>query len=506
MSRKTPCTIFMSLLLSACGGGGGGDNSDSGPSTPEPTVLTGVFLDSPVNGLRYQTPTRSGLTNALGEFQYIDGENVTFSLGNTELGIARGTDTITPFTLLGIAPLTSEVEISNALGGSSVNSFDRAINIATLLQTFDTDGNPDNGIDLGSADTILKSDTINLLVKARTFENQAALALAKEKLQTTGNTSFGDAVKHLYQSLEVQVELKQIASFVSELDAQTSQSVNYQYDTNGNISAETTDLNNDGVADVNKTFSYDNSGNLLQITNSATNTTETLSYNASNLLLSRLIDKVADPDIQESYSYTDNKLSQFELDKGADGTIDSSTAYTYDANGNLSSYEIDKDGDGVADTTASYTYSGGLVSSFVEDKENDGIANLIIVYSYDENGNRISHNIDSTEGGEPKTLSTFEYDDNNNVIRYEQDQDLDGTTDYLEAYAYNQNNKRTAYRRDLNADGTWDVVAQYFYDTNGNRIRMIEDSDGNGIVDKVWTGNYQPAVLENGLDLILGKL
>ena len=92
MSIKYTSTIIITTLLAACGGGGSSDNPDTDPetNTPSGTVLTGRFIDSPVKGLMYQTPTRSGLTNALGEFAYLEGESVTFYLGGTQLGIALG--------------------------------------------------------------------------------------------------------------------------------------------------------------------------------------------------------------------------------------------------------------------------------------------------------------------------------------------------------------------------------------------------------------------------------
>ena len=82
---KLAALTISTALLSACGGGGGGGESSS--STDNSSVRTGSFIDSAVEGLRYSTPTRSGLTNALGEFKYLDGEQVTFQIGGTVLGI-----------------------------------------------------------------------------------------------------------------------------------------------------------------------------------------------------------------------------------------------------------------------------------------------------------------------------------------------------------------------------------------------------------------------------------
>ena len=52
----------------------------------KPRLLTGVFRDSPVHGLEYQTQTVGGLTGEKGEFRYRSGETVTFSIGGLVLG------------------------------------------------------------------------------------------------------------------------------------------------------------------------------------------------------------------------------------------------------------------------------------------------------------------------------------------------------------------------------------------------------------------------------------
>ncbi|MEN0108835.1 MAG: hydrolase, partial [Pseudomonas sp.] len=67
------------------------------------TVHTGIF-SGPISGLRYQSPTLSGLTNAKGEFQYREGERVAFLLGNTSIGSAMGSPR------LNLADLVSRVD------------------------------------------------------------------------------------------------------------------------------------------------------------------------------------------------------------------------------------------------------------------------------------------------------------------------------------------------------------------------------------------------------------
>jgi len=506
MNKHFMIAVVTSSFLTACGGGGGGGEESDQIIPPSASPLTGAFIDSPVKGLRFETPTQSGLTNELGEFIYLAGETVTFYVGGTLLGVALGDDVISPFSLLGIQPLSTEFSISSALAGNEVNSFDRAINIATLLQTLDIDDNPENGIDLGTSHADLANLEISINIKARHFENQESISKAKALTGITNVRSYGDAAQHIYQSLGISVESNLASSFTSKQNDEQLESVNYEYNPEGQLTTENTDSNSDGATDITKTYSYDDNGNLAQITNSATETVETLTYDTNNNILTRLIDTPHGNDSNESYLYTDNKLERFSLDQNADGSVEVSTEYFYNSQGDITRYEVDRDGDGVVDSVSSYSYLNNSLLSYSEDNDNDLIPNILIAYTYDENGNRTSQNVDLSVEGVPNTIATFTYDKNNNAIRYEQDKDLDGLPNYIETYTYDKNNNRTSYKRDIDANGTWDVFTQYFYDRNGNRIKMLEDNDGNGIVDKIWTGDYQPAILDNSWDAILGKL
>ncbi len=112
----------------ACGGASTGVKSEeAAPSA----VLRGVFLDGPVGGLTYATPTLKGVTKADGVFEYRAGETVTFAIGDIVLGKASGKDVITP---LDIVPEAKDVKDQ------------RVVNICVVLQTLDDDGNPENGI------------------------------------------------------------------------------------------------------------------------------------------------------------------------------------------------------------------------------------------------------------------------------------------------------------------------------------------------------------------------
>lgn len=125
----------LAALLSACGGGSTSGETAAAPTPSSPFVSTGIFVDSPVSGIGYSTATQSGKTNAKGEFSYVAGENITFSIGSLQLPAVLANATITP---LDIAKTT---DVNNQV----------VSNILVLLQSLDEDGNPANGISIPAA-------------------------------------------------------------------------------------------------------------------------------------------------------------------------------------------------------------------------------------------------------------------------------------------------------------------------------------------------------------------
>ena len=80
--------VASTVLLVSCGGGGDGGGGGAATSAP---VSTGYFIDSPVQGLGYNTTSGlSGHTGPNGEFQYRVGDVVNFTMGGTTIGSAAG--------------------------------------------------------------------------------------------------------------------------------------------------------------------------------------------------------------------------------------------------------------------------------------------------------------------------------------------------------------------------------------------------------------------------------
>lgn len=91
----------------------------------------GYFIDSPVEGITYETNTLSGTTDRRGTFYFAPGEQVKFFVGGLPLGFARGKDVITPLDLV---------------SGANDENNQEVVNIVRLLITLDGDANPENGI------------------------------------------------------------------------------------------------------------------------------------------------------------------------------------------------------------------------------------------------------------------------------------------------------------------------------------------------------------------------
>ncbi|GLQ30320.1 choice-of-anchor I family protein [Litoribrevibacter albus] len=158
------------------------DNDDDSSSSP--SVQTGAFVDSPVEGINYRTATQSGATNADGEFSYLPGETVTFSIGDIELPTVTASALITPLDLTG-----------------SDNPYEEAANnIARLLQTLDADGNASNGITISqSSHTAAVNAQITDWSDTDAFETTVGTVFADETL-----VSANQAAQHLEDSLHTQ--------------------------------------------------------------------------------------------------------------------------------------------------------------------------------------------------------------------------------------------------------------------------------------------------------------
>ncbi|MBV1882982.1 MAG: hypothetical protein KUG82_15190 [Pseudomonadales bacterium] len=151
-------------------------------------VLTGRFLDSAVAGLSYRTATKSGTTNANGEFTYLAGETVVFGLGDLEFPAVTAAQILTPLELAGVT------DINNT----------GVVNMARLLQSLDQDCDPSNGITIGG-EALLAAAGMALDFESPNFDTDVVDLVANGGQQNSACQVLIDAsqaVAHLQQTLD----------------------------------------------------------------------------------------------------------------------------------------------------------------------------------------------------------------------------------------------------------------------------------------------------------------
>lgn len=127
MNKYLITAAMTGLLLTGCGGSSSDSNN---VVVPEPDSLIGQFIDSNVSGVDFKTATQSGTTNSKGEFSFVSGESVTFSIGELVFPSVTADEIVTPLDLAGTEDVSSP----------------EVLNMVSLLMTLDTDANPNNGI------------------------------------------------------------------------------------------------------------------------------------------------------------------------------------------------------------------------------------------------------------------------------------------------------------------------------------------------------------------------
>jgi len=130
---KTLSVVAFIAIVAGCGS----SDDDGGGASGGDATLSGVFIDTAVEGLNYdcQPSGFTGLTDANGTYSYKAGDQCTFSIPSTPnyigLGTTTGNGIVTPLNFL------------NAEGNE-----DKLVNMLLLLQSLDADANLDNGIQL----------------------------------------------------------------------------------------------------------------------------------------------------------------------------------------------------------------------------------------------------------------------------------------------------------------------------------------------------------------------
>ena len=150
---------FCSACIISCGGGGGSSAVNSALLSPGLATQKGNFIDSAVTGIGYKTATQNGVTDEFGGYIYVSGEQVTFSIGAITLPPVTALSTVTPLSMSTTGSLSDPV----------------VTNVAYLLQSIDSNNNPNDGILIDSRVASLATTNLNFNQSSTDFAADPAV-------------------------------------------------------------------------------------------------------------------------------------------------------------------------------------------------------------------------------------------------------------------------------------------------------------------------------------------
>ncbi len=190
--------MFVMFVMVGCGGGSSADTSSGGTTPAAPSVSTGTayYVDSAVSGVDYKCGSQEGVTGTDGEFTFEVGGSCTFYLGDIKL---RDVDA----TLLEDGAIVRETDV----------------NIGRILQSLDSDSNPDNGITINK--DIVRALSDAGITKFPEIDDEMNEML--EVIENNGGTvvSEADAEAHMFTNTE-RISLSYMRTHPSEKLASTN--------------------------------------------------------------------------------------------------------------------------------------------------------------------------------------------------------------------------------------------------------------------------------------------
>ncbi len=506
--------IFFTLLLTACGGGKKGPTPPTPePPPPPPLPNVGVFTGIPIEGMRYETDSTSGYTNANSEYNYFDGETITFSVGGIVIGSIAAADNISLLDLESASLPDNYESLEAVLLDFITTEFDVISNKLHFLFSLDIDGNPDNGIDITGWDAVLANETIDFNMEYRDFywkqfsneddiyniffieegDEDIELHQMNEferfaiKYNVNKNLPYGLPMSYLYSSLSIDIP----------------------------VNAETGFSRYDYIADrqdyVNQR-TYREDGYLIEV-NSGRSSFQTETFNRD--LLGRITNHIVEYDREGdgiidstlSYAYTYGDLWQVEnitadYSYAGGGNSQESISITYNANGNILQAELNFNSEDSFTVTTDYTYgnNGEVLNKTAIVEEGSEISLFSETNTFDNNGNQTSYLYEGdyeNDGTIDEALSlTVTYDSNNNQLtRTFETINQDGQVDYrdLTTNTYDSNNNRLSsiYDRDSTGNGvyTYRTITEQTFNSDNIRLTYNQEvqADGIGVATAIYS-------------------
>lgn len=465
------------FLLTGC------DGDEPETEIPEESVeLSGVFLDSPVEGLYYETESGEGFTDAAGKFTYLEGETVTFYVGTIELGSSVGKEEVTPLSI---------AQTPNATIDSP-----EVKNIAAFLQTLDSDGDPSNGITIDQQTVeALDFDSINFQEPITEVIGQTVNTVKQKTGIDLSPVYPEEAAIHLAESLNMEYEsndlfynsfLPAIESWVNADEPKTATNWVHQTNQEGLLIKSVRYENYPYRISAEYEYSSYNENDLPSTANITF-----YDYGEPVVTLQRDIIFSSEGEVEGFQNYnTENKPATKVVitQKNEKGWIEHATLYAADeAFLHREEYVLDEDYNNLVKTrfnsasdneeaiefrhTFTYTDAGEINTMSIEYPNND-IPQLTWEYTYDENNvltDRITQEW-TDRLGRPRTDHYF-YDEEERVKRLLIEVG-DFVSDYVAFYP-NGDPKRaeTSYQGFLYEIVTWD-------EDGYSEWKIINEDDG----------------------------
>lgn len=534
--KAIPAYFLLPLILTACQLAG----SDKNKTDDKAEMKIGSFKDIPVSGLRYTIATETGITDSSGNFQYREGETIKFSFAGIDLGEAiLASDEVSLSNLVPETKMyttTSQVsELFEEPSSEESLGFTRFNNLITLLMSLDEDGNPDNGIQLSEK---IERLIVDLKIKFRLdesifdSENETQLKRIIQKaanqglLQSGRLKNRGEALDEYYRILDLEHDLSIILEETeNDYDGRIVHKISYSYDDYGrrlNISNQY--FNNSELEDNISSYIYDEKGNLLSDGFSSGGQLKRLYSYEYDAYGNRVIyrnDSNGDGNIDSIVQLSYDELGQLlevkldtNVDVSSDNVAEIISTNTYDSWGNKLSYFYESGG---IEQQAFYRYdSSNNLLEYKFDSTGDGEPNKIGIYAYDPKGNLITEKLDETGNNSFDEITYYTYSDKNKILTITHDFDGDEIDDqklinvydtlgkllsssrfngdgYLNAhdsYVYDEQGNQLSFNHDSNGDGYTDYRFSSIYDLEGNRLLTEEDANGDDVVDTLISREY----------------
>jgi serralysin len=321
------------------------------------------------------------------------------------------------------------------------------------------------------------------------FESEAKGEEDEEDESAIANYQY-DANDHLIRVDLVGGELDVAAEglgigVIAHLGLGETYSVTYQYDAQGNLTTEVRFGANQEMGSNMESYFYDDEGRLVRMESELLTTgplpsgvgVTVYEYDENGYLVLQVTDLGNDgePNLTTSYendSYGNPLRVETEEELDDDESIIEVWVYLYeyDSAGNVVRREQMQIGGEEQAVFLYQYYADGVVALERKVVNESGYGHLSSWY-YDSLGNAIREEHDEDGDGSVDRLVAYQYDDNGNVTRQFVDYSDANEPDALTTYDYDARHQLTDKELDIGADGALDAYARWRYDADGKLLR-----------------------------------